>query len=443
MFGVLKKLTGRDTMFLKPEYYETDRVLNNPCRGWYRMYTWKMNEAPDREQLSWCNAFELLFVLADISAFRDREIDETSEKNLIQLMEILARLKRDVIIRFAYDTEGYGLKNEPADFSLVLSHIESVSRILSDYDKQIFVFQGLFVGSWGEMHLSKFIDADRQVQMTAALRKHLPYTYFATRRPYYYRSMYKRVMSDHKTGLFDDGIFGSEDDLGTFGTEEKNRVGWSRPWSKAEELEFIGELASFAPIGGETVYPQVLGNKDYLASEDGIDSLYSVYELMKNCRDMNLTYLNRDYDTRIYEELNGITWERDDAFYGDTALEYLESHLGYRFYVDRVDTKIFSHDDIYKNVHFDIYIANSGFARIYMRTKLRLLIRDRRVPIDFQMSDIEPGHIRRVSFDAELEAGDKVHLELVRDNEDEDVISFANVEKSGIVYLGELKNIVG
>ncbi len=259
MFGKLRKLAGKTAQFLMPDFYETDRTLENPCRGWYRMYTWNIDTEPDREQLSWCSAFSLIFIFVDISGYREKELSDEALSNLKSLMEIMRRLHRDIILRFAYDTEGNGLKNEPSDFGLVLSHIDSVSRLLSVYDKNIFVFQGLFVGSWGEMHLSKFVDADRQAQLTNALRRYLPYTFLATRRPYYYRSLYRRVDADHRTGLFDDGIFGSKDDLGTFGSESKNRMGWGRPWSKPEEIEFIAQLAEYAPIGGEILVLGCLG----------------------------------------------------------------------------------------------------------------------------------------------------------------------------------------
>ena len=54
-------------------------------------------------------------------------------------------------------------------------------------------------------------------------------------------------------GLFDDGILGSETDLGTFGVEPGSEAGWGSPWSTEDELIFEEQLCRYVPQGGEVL----------------------------------------------------------------------------------------------------------------------------------------------------------------------------------------------
>ena len=54
-------------------------------------------------------------------------------------------------------------------------------------------------------------------------------------------------------GLFNDGIFGSDTDLGTFAPADSPSTDWEEPWPLARELDFEGQLSAFVPQCGEAV----------------------------------------------------------------------------------------------------------------------------------------------------------------------------------------------
>ena len=62
-----------------------------------------------------------------------------------------------MILRFAYDFEGKAFEKEPLSLKQILSHMNQVSQVVKPYGKEILLYQGLFVGSWGEMHSSRYV----------------------------------------------------------------------------------------------------------------------------------------------------------------------------------------------------------------------------------------------------------------------------------------------
>lgn len=63
-----------------------------------------------------------------------------------------------MILRIIYDDEGKGMEHEPAGLSQIQSHMDQLGSIIYKYAAHIYTTQGLFIGSWGEMHTSKFCD---------------------------------------------------------------------------------------------------------------------------------------------------------------------------------------------------------------------------------------------------------------------------------------------
>ncbi len=87
-------------------------------------------------------------------------------------------------------------------------------------------------------------------------------------------------------GLFDDGMFGSESHLGTFGTGDRVSAGWDGQWGFAQEMAFEEELGNYVPNGGEAVYGE--GYTEKLSQKQMLDTL----------RKMRITYLNKAHHVR-------------------------------------------------------------------------------------------------------------------------------------------------
>ena len=66
----------------------------------------------------------------DIGAFREREIPEKALACAEQILAYFAGEKKDMILRFVYDTEGRGLAKEPTYIQLVKRHMEQLGPLI-------------------------------------------------------------------------------------------------------------------------------------------------------------------------------------------------------------------------------------------------------------------------------------------------------------------------
>lgn len=62
-----------------------------------------------------------------------------------------------MILRVCYDTEGKGMEREPQRIFVVQRHMQALGSLAERYADAILTVQGVFVGSWGEMHTSRFL----------------------------------------------------------------------------------------------------------------------------------------------------------------------------------------------------------------------------------------------------------------------------------------------
>ena len=310
----------------KARLSESIEELKNPGRGWYQIHTFSAEKDFSREELRWClgdgNTLALAFI--DIGAYRERALDKTCLSNIDDILDCFEQYGRDVILRIAYDREGRAEEREPYSLSQVVEHLEQLGPVLSRHAEHIFVYQGLLVGSWGEMHSSRFITENRLERLADVLGRYLGgRTFLAVRRPVYWRMLHPDGNLDSyiKMGLFDDGIFGSDTHLGTFGRETAAEAGWGRAWRMEEELDFEEKLCVTAPQGGEALYEEGQAEKRSLAG--------TVERLKK----MRISYLNCVYDRRILELWQHMTWEEKGPWNGVNGFDYIGRHLGYRFCV--------------------------------------------------------------------------------------------------------------
>ncbi len=298
---------------------ESVHELHNPGCGWYRMYRLRLEERVAEERLRYCMTEPLVMLFVHIGAYRDRVIDGEALSHLREAFDILREAGKDVILRIAYDDVGKGMESEPDRFAKVLSHIGQLAPVLREYSSMIQVFQGLMVGSWGEMHDSRYLGKGQLTELYDALHialgEEVP---IALRRPVYCRRI------GREAGIFNDGIIGSESDLGTFGELPREQVGWEGAWSRKEETAYMQQLAWMAPCGGETVWG------DYL------EYPYTAEQTVRMLSDLRISYLNRDYHPQILTQ-----WQRMIGFgrglwKGMDLRSYIGRHLGYRFRVTRV-----------------------------------------------------------------------------------------------------------
>ncbi|MDE6615102.1 MAG: DUF4874 domain-containing protein, partial [Lachnospiraceae bacterium] len=166
MFGFIKNFRAGGSKYIKLDkagLKESGEDFANPGRGWYRIYTFKL-ETLDYNELDWLYYNEnetLALVLVDIGAYSSKNIDDGALDFFKYILGKFKEKNKEIILRIVYDTEGKGMQKEPSLFSQVAIHMQQLGSIVKEYAGNIFLFQGLFVGSWGEMHTSKFLSEEK------------------------------------------------------------------------------------------------------------------------------------------------------------------------------------------------------------------------------------------------------------------------------------------
>lgn len=426
----MKRLFGRE-YFQEEDLAERTDEFKNPARGWYRMYTLHAEEKQEPEKLCLCEEDTIAFLFFDIGAFRDRSISREALAGMECVLDHFTERGYECIVRAAYDHEGKGMDREPFYFDRVLEHLGQLGELLSWNSHSVFVYQGMLVGNWGEMHTSRFLSDEKMVRMAEILRKHRGrQTYLAVRRPSQWRLLHDKSKMEgigDGMGLFDDGILSSESHMGTFGRESRKKVNWEDAWCRKEELEFMEIVGRWAPVGGEAVYGG--GYTENLLPEQMIQEL----------RRMQVTYLNRDYDPKILDLWKRQLFPKKGVWEKKSLYDYIGSHMGYRFFIKDVCVTPNKRERCYL---VEVTIVNDGFAGFYQEAEVLLEHRRtdkavHRCSMVYPLRGFKSGEERSLRWQVEEGEGDLL-LQAVRVR-DKARIYFANrADADGKVLLGRI-----
>ena len=84
-----------------------------------------------------------------------------------------------------------------------MGHIKQAESVLREYADRIFTLQGLFVGNWGEMNGTQYVDDDSLQRLASTLAEvSNPDTYLSVRMPMHWRKITQ--ISDIQTFLQSD-----------------------------------------------------------------------------------------------------------------------------------------------------------------------------------------------------------------------------------------------
>lgn len=340
---------------------ETGAVLANPARGWYQVYAFDAAAWIDLDTLFWCLSEEdaLALVLFDIGAFREKALSAEVITRLDTLLAFLKAHSKDIILRIVYDREGNGFVREPRTIEQIEQHMRQLGPVIRRHAAAILVVQGLFVGSWGEMHSSAYVSPAylRRLAGTflAATDGAVP---IAVRTPAQWRMLCRPQEKARQIALFDDAMFASDTHLGTFARQTDRLKQWETAWEPKEELSFWQEHLLRMPNGGEALYGEQL----------------TLEETIRQLQCMHVCYLNR-----VYEERRLVLWKTEHGAFakpydGLDGFSYIGRHLGYRFVVEGVRVKRKKGDRMRYAVF--VQIANRGFGNLCQPADCTLLIRD-------------------------------------------------------------------
>lgn len=343
--------------FEAASFEESTSYLPNPSCGWYRIYPFVLEEKPDFEELYWCLCAEetIALVLVDIGVFREDVISEEALLNLAGILEFFQKHEKEIILRITYDREGCGMQREPEFLQTVIDHMQQLGPVIRTYQEAILIVQGLLVGSWGEMHDSKFLSEDKLKRLMHAWQEALGGIAIAVRTPQQWRLLHRdwTEPGTDNIGLFNDGMFGSSDHLGTYGWQKKKEAGWTSQWQLEEEAAFTGELAAVLPYGGEAV---------------GESLEWSFQEMLAELRRTKVCYLNCMHDAQRLSQWKDVLCQQPGVWEQKSLFDYIGGHLGYRFVVRKAEfiSK--------KGLYLKIWIENTGFSTLKEEAELVLCI---------------------------------------------------------------------
>lgn len=432
-----------DWQFQKRMLVEYTGSIQNPSRGWYRMYKFKAECKPDFSQLKWCACTDetLALLLIDLSAYRDSHIINCGIENIRQIFRFFISCGKELIVRFTYDTEGKGLEREPSNSSQIQEHMRQIGVVIREFPGAFLCLQGLFIGSWGEMHHSSYLSVEEVQKLTSTIWKAVwGSLYLSVRSPQLWRMIFHKKSFMHpmrkKIGLFDDALFGSPTHLGTFAEEEKDSYDELEKWDQKKEMDFIDELCKVAPIGGEAIY-----------SEEG----KQIDHVIATMRKMRLTYLNCEYDEDLLNYWKQTKWAGetpDDPWRGRTVYNYIEDHLGYRLVVRSVKIKkqpfgvFFNDKEEYRKgaLRVEATIENIGFSSLYHETELYFVVEGDNGNVCFylltnQLWDLQGGETKTYTCLFMPEKG-RIYLQIKKLPDDQPIL-FANESFKPVVEDGE------
>lgn len=347
-----------------PESFEeTNAELSNPYRGWYSLHGYLLSDTqelslPHKEAYDSSSAgLELIEI--NLKNYADRDISHAGLTQLDQLLSAWQDTGSQLILRFVYDWDGQNLLTEPQNLSQILRHMDQTASIVNRYPASVYLIQGIFVGNWGEMHSTRYMDKESMTELFNHLASVTdPSVFLAVRTPAQLRTILSSSVPDSsqafngttqaRLGLFNDGMLGSETDAGTYGSSD-SVTDSSGAWSRKKELDFQNQLCSYVPNGGEVIQSNSLNDP-----EPAVSTL----------EEMHVSYLNRDYDTAVLDKWKAASYTGSDSVYqGLTAYEYISRHLGYR-YVLRSSGLTYD-DPVNISASLSLTLENTGFSPCY------------------------------------------------------------------------------
>lgn len=289
--------------------------------------------------------------------------------------------------------------------------------------------QGILIGNWGEMHGSRYLTPDAFRTLTDTMIKAVDGACpVAVRKPAQWRELTLgwTEQEKKKLTLFNDGIFGSETDLGTYGTLSPETPG-QKICSREEELEWQKNEMCGKFCGGEAIWGSGAEPAPFVSAP----------KAMADLERMHISYLNSTYDLRRLEQWKAETVE------DESGLEAIGKRLGYRFVVEGVEF-------VSEREELQITLENKGFAELteeadcYLELERNGTLQKKiQIATDARLwkSGEKTTLCQKIKLPAELAEPEeqKLYLALYR-RRDGRTISFANQgEKQGRPFLGIFK----
>lgn len=356
---------------------ESNALVQNPFCGFYKINGYMLSDSTTKKDLisqvkKNCkdNPYPLVLAEINLQNYANSDLSSSAKQQLDTILTQYASAKKQVILRFLYDWDGKALQSEPSDFYRVKNHVIQVSPVINQHTDCVYIIQGAFIGNVGEMNNSNYSDINQIRQLIETLAESTdPQIYLAVRTPAQLRGILRTrtPLSSQdsesgnlasRLGLYNDGMLGNVYDMGTYDdTPITSGSDMDEPGTREEELLYQYKLCQYVPNGGEAAV-----DNEYNDLENAVADLAQ----------MHISYLNSKHEEDVLNKWKKSTYTGDDVFSGCTGYDYVEAHLGYRYFIQE------SHLDFHSIVGDDatlyLTIANSGFSSAYKKCDTTLLI---------------------------------------------------------------------
>ena len=396
------------------KFSESAKELNNPYRGWYCLYGYRLTSGASGAVPGLTSKLELetdrdpqsnrlVLIEINLAAFRDSRIDRQGLAQIDTILSAWERTGKSIILRFLYDWDGLAVQSEPDSIDIIMQHMRDTADIVNRHSGSIYTMQGLFTGNCGEMTGSRYMSSDDIQALARCLASStLSSIKLAVRTPAQWRTIPQDC--SYRFGLFNDGMTGSVYDLGTY-SDRTVISDYTSRWARADELAFQNNLCRYAPNGGEAV----------------IDNIYNDYPgVITDLSTMGISYLNSMHDAAVLNKWKSVTYNTGDiseagidkntVYNGMSVYNYISMHLGYRYLVTGSRLEAVSFPGTLRKMRtLTVSICNTGFAGCYNDFDLNITLYDNNntaaavlTPDDFDMKSLTGGSFSDVTFTFDL-----------------------------------------
>lgn len=340
--GLLFLKTSTNTF----HFSESQDIIYNPKRGPYIQCStseaYRFSKIAEEEP-------DVRVILLTLDLKSEIETEHIPQEKLEELETVLLEAKRygfGIVFRAAYDSFT-GDYDDPS-YELILGHVKQICTVLNRHTGILMGVQAGFLGPFGEWHTSQYITFDEQgtdyrtrflKTMLDSLDPSIP---VGVRRQQFLREAQEAGLDDSRLGIYNDGLFGSDSDLGTYAQEGYDRQA---------ELAWSENTIQTSFNGGEMPYVT-----EFSALEN------AVAELGK----LHFSYLNKYYSVDIWDD-----WEAEE-YQGVNGRTYIENHLGYRLSLEQLQVSKYLIPGL--SLQFNGTILNSGFSSFPQTGKMYLVL---------------------------------------------------------------------
>ena len=330
--------TPNNASMLSVQFTPSTLDFPNPERGFY-----KYAADPAKLDADYLNSitqqgYRLIYTPADLSQWRNQDLPQSYLNSLNDGFELMRQAGVKAVLRFAYDYEASG---KDTNLAQVKRHIEQLKPIINRNADVIAVWQGGFIGAWGEWHSSaNGLNSDsNKKEIAQALLAALPANrQLNLRYPYDLIKWYGTPASAEdfannsekaRIGIHNDCYLTSIDDTGTYQPRHDQTI-------EAQRM-FTRQHVQYTSFGGETCAP--VANARTTCSD-----------ILREGKEFRLAYLNYDYHETFI-----------DGWTKEGCMADVQKNIGYR--IELSQFQISSQANASGSLKWALKLSNQGWAR--------------------------------------------------------------------------------